>query len=88
VAEPRSKKPSFEQEQAIDEGIDLVRQAMRDVLAKPKAEREAHLAQLLEKIEAMSGRLEGAGEVGTGGDRLRALHTVFEILRRMAADAP
>jgi hypothetical protein len=74
----------MDMQKALEEGIDVVRDAMRDLLTKPKEEREKHLASLLGQVRAMSEAIDAADEKSEAAERLHAVERVIEILQQVA----
>ncbi len=70
-----------EQVRAVEEGIDIVRDAIRDFLKKPKAEREKHLATLSTQLEAFAENLDDLPSGRAGTTRLEATRRIVEILK-------
>lgn len=81
---PPDELADQEMEHAVEEGIDVVSEAVRQLLARPKGEREAHLAALLDQVRSFSSRLQAASEKGEAVTRARALERVIEILQQLA----
>jgi hypothetical protein len=75
----------IEMQKAVEDGIDVVRDAMRDLLTKPKAEREKHLADLLEQLRAMSEAIDATDGKSEAAERLHAVERVIEILQQVAS---
>ncbi|MBI2372575.1 MAG: hypothetical protein HYV07_01120 [Deltaproteobacteria bacterium] len=70
-----------DQSKAVEEGIDIVRDAIREFLKKPKAERDSYLAELSLQLEELADNLDGVPNGGAGARRLEATRRIVEILK-------
>jgi hypothetical protein len=72
-------------ERGVEEGLDLVRDAIKDLLARPKEERDLHLAQLRSDLEAMLPTHEEIDPNSATARRLKALARVIKTLEEVSA---
>ena len=86
---PGGKGPSRkEQQRAVEDGIEVVRQAIKQLLTQPRAERERHLGALAKELEALAGRVGTADADGAGARRMEATRKVVAILEKASAKRP
>ena len=74
-----------DQQKAVEEGLDVMREAIKFILSKPPAERDKHLNQLTKELGRMAVKL-GKKETDRGARRVQAAQNVVDILKR-ASDA-
>lgn len=84
-AKPEPTSSRREQQKAVEEGIDVVRDAIKDLLKKPKGERERHLRVLAEQLTSMAGRMDRVDNSGDGARRVKATKNIIEILEKVSA---
>jgi hypothetical protein len=80
---PRSSKK--EQQRAVEEGIAIVRNAIKQLLAEPKAERDAHLETLGAGLNTLADRLGAVDEQGRAR-RVLATRKIVQLVKK-ASDA-
>jgi hypothetical protein len=68
----------------VEEGLNLLRDAIKDLLAKPQLERKAHLEMLEIKLRAMIPDLESVDKNGPAARRVRAMERVIKTLQEVA----
>ena len=86
---PGGKGPSRkEQQRAVEDGIDVVRSAIKQLLAQPRGERERHLGVLTKELEVLAGRVGAADAGGAGARRMEATRKVVAILEKASAKRP
>jgi hypothetical protein len=74
----------METQKAVEEGIDVVSEAMKQLLSEPKEARGARLESLITQVRALSERLEAAGDKGEAAERVKAIERVIEIIQHIA----
>jgi hypothetical protein len=91
VTDPKKKKSPVEEiaaeremQKAVEEGIDVVSEAMKQVVGRPKEERQQHLNALLARVRELSEKLTAANDHGEATERIKAVERVIEILQRIA----
>jgi hypothetical protein len=91
VTDPKKKRSPAqeyaeerEMQRAVEEGIDVVSLAMKQLLERPKAEREEHLKLLLQKVRSLSEQVELTSGKGEAHERIKAVERVIEILQKLA----
>jgi len=87
VTDPRlrgSQAPSRlskrDHERGVEEGLVLLRDAIKDLLSKPKPDRKAHLELLEGQLRAMLPDLESVDKNGPAARRVRAMERVIKTL--------
>lgn len=80
-----SKLPRRELEKSVEEGLDLLRDAIRDLLARPKEEREVHLVHLKQYVKSMLPQFEAVDRNSPTARRLRAMERVLSTLEEVSS---
>lgn len=95
TTETHGRASRREQQRAVEEGIDIVRDAIVKLMARPKEEREKQIEVLASELEAMtelfdSVKKSNAVNANTGGGarRLKATKTIIEVLRNASSAKP
>jgi hypothetical protein len=73
-----------EMQKAVEEGIDVVADAMKQLLEEPAEARGERLESLIGQVRALSDRLDQAGDKGEGSERVKAIERVIEIIQQLA----
>ncbi len=72
-----------ETSRAVEEGIEIVRHAIKTLMNKPKAERDAYLASMSQDLEKMTDHL---GTVdGARAKRVTATKNIIQILEQASS---
>jgi hypothetical protein len=83
----RSAHDEFESEmemqKAVEDGIDVVSDAMRQLLTEPEETRAARLETLIAQVRAFADKLDAAGDKSEAQERAKAVERVIEILQHM-----
>lgn len=75
-----------EHARAVEEGIEIVRQAIKVLLDKPKEERDAYLATIGGELQSIASHL---GTVdGVHGRRVKATKNIVKILQDASSAKP
>ena len=81
---PSSRLSKRDQARGIEEGLSLLRDAIKDLLAKPKLERKGHLDVLEVKLLAMIPELESVDKNAPAARRVRAMERVLKTLQEVS----
>ncbi len=88
MPDPRLKpsKPPLRRDdvKSVEEGLNILREAIRDLLSRPRHERKAHLADLKARIASMGPALSPLERSGVSARRLRAMERVVRALEEVS----
>jgi hypothetical protein len=76
--------PRRELDKGVEEGLDILRDAIRDLLSKPKSEREEHIVRLKQYIHELLPDFEAVDPNSPSSKRLRALERVIATLEEVS----
>lgn len=79
------KTPRRDAEKSVEEGLDVLRDAIRDLLAKPKEQREEHLNKLKDYVQSLLPEFESIDRNSASARRLRAMERVIATLEEVSA---
>jgi hypothetical protein len=81
-----SSRPSRRDvERGVEEGLDIVRNAIKELLARPKEERAAHLAVLKVRLASFIPQIEAVDRQGPTARRVRAMERVLSALDQVSS---
>ena len=69
-----------EHERGVEEGLELIRIAIRELMQRPRAERAEHLASLKLRLCAFIPQIETVDRQGPTARRVRAMERVLSAL--------
>lgn len=80
-----SRQSRHDVERGVEDGLELIRGAIRELLARPKEERAAHLAALKLHLLTLIPKVEGADKNAPAARRLRAMERVLATLDEVSS---
>jgi hypothetical protein len=83
---PASARPSRRDvERGVEEGLEILRGAIKELLRRPREERQAHLTLLKLRLASFIPQIESVDRQGPTARRVRAMERVLKALDEVSA---
>lgn len=82
---PSSRPSRRDVERGVEEGLDILRTAIKELMLRPREERAAHLAMLKIRLASFLPQIESVDRQGPTARRVRAMERVLHALDEVSS---